>query len=146
MITKLTKNLLLSAMVGFSFFFLVKVLWGYIPNINPVTNALFSCCTARSWFVPVIYAHDILINILLCIPFAVFLIKLIPNKLWLYTASALIPSFVYGNYHLLFPEYSSWTVSSLALNWAIELLCLPIALLLVFFWRKRSKTNKHSSS
>ena len=133
------KKLLISAIASFIYFYAIKVFWGYFPNINPITNGLFSCCAASSWILSTIYVHDIIINILLCIPLAVFLIKLNTELLWLIVIVALIPSFIYGSYHLLLPEYAGRNVSDFAFGWSIELLCLPIALLLMqmLFWGKR---------
>ena len=137
---QLNKQLLLSAVLGFVFFYLVKLFWGYFPNINPITNWLLSCCASKSWVTMVIQAHDIFINILLCIPLAIYLANLKSSYLWLNTAFAVIPSFLYSNYHLLQSGYSGWEISDFAFGWSIELLCLPIALLTLLFWTKRENT------
>ena len=134
------KKLLLSAALGFVFFYLVKLFWGYFPNINPITKWLLSCCASNSWVTMVIQIHDIFINILLCIPLAIFLTNLKPSYLWLNVTFAVIPSFLYSNYHLLQPEYSGWEITDFAFGWSIELLCLPIALLILLFRAKRENT------
>jgi hypothetical protein len=138
--TQTLRKLVLSAVVGFLYFYAVKVFWGYFPNVNPLTNWLFSCCAASSWVIPVIHLHDIIINILLCIPLAIFLIKLRAKQLWLLVIAALVPNFIYGYYHLLQPEYSGWNVSDFTFGISIDLLCLPLATLLIFFLTKREHT------
>ena len=137
---QLSKQLLASALVGFVYFYAVKVLWAYLPNINPITKLLFSCCTSEPWFALVVHAHDVAVNILLCIPLAIFLVKLKSEKLWLCALLAVIPNFAYGIYHLFQPEYSGWNISNFAFGWSVELLCLPIALALLFIKDGRKKT------
>ena len=137
---QLNKQLLLSTLLGFVFFYLVKLFWGYFPNINPITNWLLSCCASKPWVTMVIHVHDIFINILLCIPLAIFFLKLKSNYLWLNVAFAVIPSFLYGNYHSFQSDHSGWGISDFAFAWSIELLCLPIALLTLLFWVKRENT------
>ena len=137
---QLLKKIFLSAIVGFIYFYAVKVFWAYFPNVNPITNALLSCCAADYWVRSAIVVHDIIINILLCIPLAIFLIKLTSEKFWLLVMAAVIPSFIYSSFHLFQPEYSGWNVSNFALGWSVELLCLPLASLLILFWGKRENT------
>ena len=137
---QLFKKILISAIVGFMYFYLVKIFWSYFPNINPITNGLLSCCAAEPWIRSVIHVHDIIINILLCVPLAIFLVKLTSEQLWLLIMSALVPSFIYSYFYLFQPEYSGWNVSNFLFGWSVELLCLPLASLLIFFLVKRENT------
>ena len=137
---QLMKKIFLSTIVGFIYLYAVKLLWAYIPNINPITSWLFSCCASEPWFLSAIKAQDIIINILLCIPLAIFLIKLKSEQPWLLVFAALIPSFIFSNIHLFQPEYSGWNLSHFAFSWSIELLCLPIALVLTTFLANRENT------
>ena len=137
---QLFKKILISAIVGFIYFYLVKIFWGYFPNINPITNGLLSCCAAEPWIRSVIYIHDLLINALLCVPLAIFIYRLKPQKISLCVAAAIIPSFAFGSYHLFHPELWGTDLSIYVSGWLLELLCLPIALLLILFWVKRENT------
>ena len=134
------KKIFLSAIAGFIYFYTVKIFWSYFPNVNPITNGLLSCCAADSWVRSAIHVHDIIINIFLCIPLAIFLIKLKSEKLWLLVIAALIPSFVYGSFHLFQPEYSGWNVNDFAFGWSVELLCLPLVSFLILLSVKREST------
>ena len=134
------KKIFLSAIAGFIYFYTVKIFWSYFPNVNPITNGLLSCCAADSWVRSAIHVQDIIINIFLCIPLAIFLIKLKSEKLWLLVIAALIPSFVYGSFHLFQPEYSGWNVNDFAFGWSVELLCLPLVSFLILLSVKREST------
>lgn len=64
------------------------------------------------------------------------------KHLYFCLAFALLPSFIYSNYHLFQTEYSNWSISDFALSWSIELLCLPIALLLLLLFGEFNNTKK----
>ena len=124
------RNVLICTAAGLLFFYLLRIFWGYFPDINPIFKGLLSCCAGSVWFSPVIHGQDILVNILLCLPLAYLIRKLEPQVLWLYLTSAVLPSFVFYNYHLFTPAYSGWTATDFAFGWSVQLLCLPIALAL----------------
>lgn len=134
-----SKLLFFSTVLGFLSFYLIELLWTYIPDVNPITNSLFACCASSVWLWSAIQIHDVLINIILCIPLAIFLVILKPDNIWLNVAFAIIPSFIVGNYHLFQAEYSAWSFSNFAFAWSVQLFCLPLAVLLVIVWSKREK-------
>ena len=115
-------------LVGLLFSFAVKLFWGYFSMVNPLFYSLLSCCAGSDWFRSVIFIQDVLINIILCAPVVWLLLKYAQTQIWLYAAIVLLPSFLYSNSFLFWPEHFSTLYLS---GWFLELCCLPTALL---FW------------
>ncbi|MFT6407465.1 MAG: hypothetical protein ACJAQ6_000877 [Arenicella sp.] len=91
--------------------------------------ALVLC--GSSWFKLVIHLQDILVNILLCIPLALMLIKLNPKNIWWSVVIALTSIFLVGHYYLLLPEYKGWEISDFAFFRVIQQIPLLMAMLLL---------------
>lgn len=135
-----TKNYILSAVAGGCFYYVLVYFWAYFPNVNPLFQGLLSCCAGTAWIRPVIWIQDVLINILLCFPLALFIFKLKPNSVWLCAICAVLSIFVLGNYHLFTPDYTGWHVRDLAIGWAMGIFPLPVAMILLILWGKRENT------
>ena len=127
--------------VSFAHFFVVALVWGYLPIYNPITNWLFSCCAGEPYFKPVIYIHDILLNIFFSFPVAWLISILRPRKTMLYLACAVLPSFVYSHYHLFSPDLqvpiSKWVFVPGA---AMQLAMIPLTYFIL------TRINAHRKS
>lgn len=128
--------LALVAFVGFIYFNGIQLFWGYFPDINPVFQALLACCASSNWLTSAVYVHDVLINVLLLIPLALFIVKLNVEPVWFFILTAIVPNFVLGLYPLFNSVFFDSDLSIYFPGWAVELLCLPIAFLLLTLWRK----------
>lgn len=124
-------ELVIVAVVGFIYHYLVLVLWGFLPFINPITSALFDCCTTESWYRALIWGHDVLVNVALQLPLAYLLLRLNSNRVIGLLAIALLPSLVYWNYHLFWPELIDVLSFDLMSGLLMEYLSLPIATILL---------------
>lgn len=116
---------------GLLYFSLSRVIWGQLPEYNPLFQWLLNCCSSESWFRNLVYTQDLIINIILALPlgYLIFIIK--PGKPLLFLALAVLPGFVLGTYHLLTPEYSSENYRIFFPGWFLELFSVPIAFLLI---------------
>jgi hypothetical protein len=132
-------SLALSALAGVIYFVLLGYAWAYIPQYNPITNWLFDNLVHTVWFRPLIYLHDLLLNIVLGLPLALLIYILWPKHFFLHLAVTLLPSFAW--------THSSWlTDADLNIDWpdmvpgmVNELFCVPIALAIIF-WFRRTRT------
>jgi hypothetical protein len=134
--SSLVLSLVLVTTMGAAYHIPLVWFWGYFPDWNPITLTLFDCCTDNRFFLPAIHFHDFIVNILLYLPLAYFILQLRPAKSWLYLVSALAPVVMWDYQNFLFPPY--WPT-----NWVIympglfkELTCLPIAFFLLMGWSK----------
>lgn len=133
---------LLVAVIGFAYHFLVLMIWGFLPFINPVSNALFDCCVTENWFRGAIWVHDIVVNVLLQMPLAYFLLKLNRKRIALLVCAALLPSLVFWNYHLVWPQVVDDNLLLFLPGLAMEYLSLPIATLIVIAFYIGKKPEK----
>lgn len=140
MLNSSSKNALLSLLAGAVFYYFLAYFWAYFPSVNPVFNGLLSCCAGREWLKPAIHLHDILINTVLGVPLAIFLLKLNPKKVWIHIAYALLSMFVIGRYHLVLPDYWGSNLSIFVLPTLIELVPLPLAMMALRLYGQQSLT------
>lgn len=122
---------ILSIIVGILLWLTLTFLWGHIPELNPVSKFIISCCIERPWFQAAIAAQDLVINILICLPFALIAIRILPKQIWLYVGIILVTVFISGHYHLLQSEYAEWDTLNALAGLILELLPLPIAIWLI---------------
>jgi len=119
-------KLLLAAIIGFTFYYSLTSFWAYFPNWNPFFEYLLSCCAAEPYIKSVLFVQDLLINSLLSLIPAYFLLKLSHKNLFLVLCFAVIPSFIFNNYHLLTLEFQGLSHSMFLTGWFFELVLLPL--------------------
>lgn len=127
----LLSHLILAAVMGVFFHFLVAVFWNLVSLFNPITNGLFACCTARPWFHLVLTIHDTLLNILLSLPLALLLFNINRAHVWWLVLSAQLAAFVFWNYHLFYPTLASELLTQFFPSLLRENLSLPFAVIVV---------------
>ena len=130
---------IISAVVGVIYFLLLTIIWAYIPNFNPITLWLIENLGATSWYRPLVFTHDFLLNIILGFPLATLIYSLRPKNYLLYSVAALLPNFIWS--HSVWindPSFNDFWLP-IVLGWSNELLCVPIALMIIC-WFKRSRT------
>ena len=74
------KSLALAAVFCGIYFVLLVAIWGLLALYNPIVDWLINSFAATNWISPLIYIHDLLINILLGFPLAIFIYRLRPQK------------------------------------------------------------------
>ena len=132
-------SLALSALAGVIYFILLGYVWAYSPQYNPITNWLFDNLVNSAWFRPLIYVHDVLLNIILSFPLALLIYTLRPKNYFVYLTISLLPSIAW--------THGPWlTDSSLNSEWMYmlpglihEFLYVPIALIIIC-WFVRIRT------
>jgi len=134
-------QLALAAAVGVFYYFLMGALWAFIPFFNPITNTLFQCCTSEPWFTPVIQVHDLILNVLLSVPLALFLHNLNAGRIWWLVLTALLAALVFWNYHLIYPNIASDLITRFLPGLVRENLALPVAAILVLLIRRDKKNQ-----
>lgn len=134
--SNLRTSILIAFISGLIYIYLMKLFWGYLPLVNPITHYLLDEFAGSAWYGRLVYIHDIIVNTMLSIPLAMILLKLRPSTLPLYILVALLPSFILYNYHLLNPENYSGNFAIFVPGWVLGYLTPFIALLIV--WKFRS--------
>ena len=132
-------SLALSALAGVIYFALLGYFWVYIAQYIPITDWLFDNHAHSVWLRPLIYIHDLFLNLVLAFPLALLIYTLRPKHYFLYLVFTLLPSVIWN--------YRFWlTDSELIREWpdmvpglVIELFCVPIALVIIC-WLRRSRT------
>ena len=65
--------------LGFVHVFCLMFIWGFLSVSNPLADLLLQCCAAAWYFQPLIFVHDLLINVLLSVPIAALIAYLQPQ-------------------------------------------------------------------
>jgi hypothetical protein len=105
-------------------------LWNFIP-LNPATQWLIHQLAGTAWLRPLLLAQDLVINVILCLPLAAILCRLRPPLLLSYTASAVLPAFVWSNSGLVGGPSWSLIWPAVLAGWVVQLLMVPLAVLLL---------------
>ncbi len=132
---------LLVAIMGFAYHYLVLMVGGFLPLISPISGALFDCCVTEKWFQRANKAHDLVIYCFLQAPLAYYLLKLNRQKIVTLILVALAPSFIYWNYHLVWPQILHDHLFRFLPELAMKYATLPISTLMVSaFYRSEKLT------
>jgi hypothetical protein len=105
--------------------------WTYVATYSPLLPWLISHGFRGAALHAVVYPVDFLTSVLLSVPAALVLVKLRPARLWLYLVFAVVPAFIWLNRDAAGDQLfaASWALS--ILNFATELLALPVAAVLL---------------
>lgn len=122
---------------GYVYIYILAKLFGQVLNPNPINQWLLEYLAKAGhevgYFVA-IYAHDVLLYIIVAIPFALLLSRLPPKNEWKYLFVALATSLVVPNW-ILFAEPSRLAILAEHLPFyvgtVISILGLPIAFAIV---------------
>jgi hypothetical protein len=116
--------------------------WGHIAAYTPVTRWLLGLELRGIGLTLALFPIDFLVNVSFFVPLALVLLKLQPQKLGLYLAVAIVPSFIWLNLPLLGNEvfYRLWP--SFVPGWLHNLFALPVAAWVVGRFAKPSTPNK----
>lgn len=132
-------KILVAGLIGIIFFKALVLFWSSFANWNPIFNHLLSCCAQESWFRGVVLIQDLIVNFLLCLIPAYLLVKLKYKSLFIVLLVAVVPSFVWQNYHFLWPTIYNGNITIFFLGWFNELMLLPIVAVTLSFMIKRKK-------
>jgi hypothetical protein len=120
--------------------YLLTICWGYIAANTLVPQWLVGIGLRGTTFRAVMFLIDFLTSVLLSLPAAFILIKLLPNKLWLYLVLAIAPSFAWLNYGLV-GNVAFAELPAFVLGWLPELFALPASAWLLQFAFKVGTPN-----
>lgn len=123
-------NVLICGLLGWGQYSVLAFLWTFIPR-NSLSQWAFDALLGTAWLRPYLFIHDLAINVVLCLPLAFCVCALVPRRLVLNTASAMLPVFVWTNVAIIGHPYWSQIWPSVTVAWAGELLMLPLAVLLL---------------
>ena len=129
----------LAVLIGLVVHFSLLAFWTQSVEHNYFTNHIFECCAAQRWLRPVIYLHDIVVNILLSFLPAFLLVKINAGKLWLSVFLAVLPGLVISYGHILINPFSYGPLISYIYDLVAVVLSIPFA---VFVIRKLGHEKK----
>jgi len=128
--SNLTASVCVAMFVGIVHTYFLVFCWAYIGAYTPVLRWLVDLGLEGVSLRVALYPIDFLTNVALSVPFALLLVKLCPSQLTLSLVVAVVPSFLWHNYHLVDSStFAFWP--SLLFGWTQQLLALPVAALLV---------------
>jgi hypothetical protein len=135
---------------GYSFYLVQTLFWGFATIYGPLADM-------HSWLVSnllpenrelynlITYTRDLLINIVLALPFAIPFLKLKNNQRWLALGVAVVPPFVYAYSLILFDFQSEhlFLMSSFGFYYGLVLSLglLPIAVWLTSMYKATKVIN-----
>ena len=108
--------------------------WSYLPKYNPVTQWILDTYAGvnRALYYTLIFANDVIVNMLLALPIAYLISKIRPDRRWLYVAAIVVAMFVWDYRLVLFERrdfFSFVSTSTLALvGLVLYVSYLPFAL------------------
>lgn len=122
--------------IALSYRLCLILIWGYLPRYNPITNWILETY-ARSnadLYYTLVNVRDTVVNILLALPFAYLILRIKPDRRWLYAAAVVLALFVWEYRLVLFVHrdfFSFITRHDQALFGVFSIsLVLPAALLI----------------
>jgi hypothetical protein len=138
-------RLLTAAAIGIAYYWLTVLVWGYVGAYNPINKILleaFPNQDHRALYRVLISLHDVIINILVALPFAAAFRFVPPLRSWTYvvlaTATSLIAIYASLDMRALSLLLGSWTF------WyglALAVLSMPIAFALLAQVRPASASS-----
>ncbi|WP_457098136.1 hypothetical protein [Lysobacter sp. P5_B9] len=137
----LSTSAAVALLVGLAQHFVLLFCWAYIAAYSPLPRWLVELGLRGSAFRAILLPADFITSVVISLPAAYALLKLRPNKLWLYLLFAVIPSFVWQNFGLIGDPMLGQFPGMIALDWAAELFALPVAALILGFALNRGASN-----
>jgi hypothetical protein len=137
-----------SAIIGFIQWRLVLAnCWMYIAVHNPLPHWLIVHGLKGNALRTVLFIHDTLINVILCLPAAFVLRRLHPHKPLAYPIIATLTGFIWEN-RVLFEHQAlpSLGYGMFAYGMALTLVMLPIASLVLSFLNRHTRDGQNISS
>lgn len=128
--------------VAIAYYFVLAMFWGLFATYNPIFKWLLNtyAVTDPALFRLAVWSHDIVVNVLLALPFALLITKISPDRRWAYVALAVLLVFI-GQYRLVLFDIGllEFLVHSndALFGMIFTLVCLPFALLLVTLVQRR---------
>ncbi|MGH8155778.1 MAG: hypothetical protein ACREP0_11190 [Rhodanobacteraceae bacterium] len=92
----------------------------------------------------VLFAHDFIVNVALCLPAACVLCRLRPRRLALYLVAAILPGFVW-EYRPVFTHFSDYP-GAFVPGMIMTIFMLPVATLVVALLARRSRTRRSAAA
>ena len=70
--------------------------WAYLPRYNPITQWILDTYAGvnKGLYYTLIFANDIIVNLLLALPVAYIITRIRPDRRWLYVAAIVLAMFV----------------------------------------------------
>lgn len=122
-----------AALAGAAHAFAAVFLWTFLAVSNPIIDWLLDSLARKGHEVTyrlAIYSHDLIVNVMLALPFAVFIAFLTPRRSWSYLWVALTVSVCLLNWSLLLdPGHFAIVLGlpSFYLGTLVMVLSLPLA-------------------
>jgi len=109
--------------------FFLTWIWGYIATSPLLQNWILGLAGQSGFHKVLLYAQDLIINLVLSIPIAALIFSLKPRKLILYSSIALLPTLLISS----FVGSASIAAVSLTIikDWSLLLLPVPITVFLL---------------
>src|SRR5437868_94261 len=120
-------SVLTSLLLGFAQTYFLMFVWGYLALYSPLLEWLLGLGLRGVGLRVVLYPIDFLTNIVLSLPAAFVLVKLRPPRLLLFLVVAVVPWFVWFNFHLVGSSTFAEFWPSFIFGWVQELFALPAA-------------------
>ena len=78
--------------------------WAYLPRYNPITQWILDTYAGvnKGLYYTLIFANDIIVNLLLALPVAYIITRIRPDRRWLYVAAIVLAMFVWDYRIVLF--------------------------------------------
>ena len=132
----------LSIVIGLTYDLVIVRIWAILPAHNPITKWLLDTY-ARSnpdLHQNFVLLHDFIINVLLAIPFAFLILKIRPDRRWIYGGIAVLVVFALEYQYVLFQlDLLQFAMSGKGAFFGIvfTLTSLPIALLIMRLFERK---------
>jgi len=128
--------------VAIAYNFMIAMFWGLFAAHNPIFNWLVDtyAVTDPALFKSAVWVHDILVNVLLALPFAFLITRISPDRRWAYVALAVLLIFTWQYRLVLFEiglsEFAAHGNEAL-FGMIFTFVYLPVVLLLATLLERR---------
>lgn len=110
-----------------------NLVWGYLAMHSSLRERLLDMGLRGAVLRAGVYPIDFLTNVVLSLPVAFALVSLRPARLLLFLVIAVVPSFLWLNFHLAGSSTLAEFWPSFIFGWIVDLLALPTAALSLRF-------------
>jgi hypothetical protein len=129
----LSFSVLTSLALGTAQTYLLMLVWGYLAVKSPLLERLLDMGLRGAALRAVVCPLDFLTNVVLSLPVAFVLVSLRPARLLLFLVIAVVPSFLWLNFHLVGSSTLAEFWRSFIPGWILQLFALPAAALFLRF-------------